>query len=127
MEINKFKCNICNKYYKSYKSHWNHTKKYHDNIPTNIPNISPDIPNISQHIPNISPQINNDNQLNIKKIDKRNCDYCNKILSSYKNLHRHQQTCKFKNNQHDKMINEIDELKKMVAELIKNKSNNCLI
>ena len=95
METNNFKCNICNKYYKSYKSLWNHKKKFHADIPTNIPNISHDIPNIS-------PYINNESQPNIKKIDKRNCDYCNKILSSYKNLHRHQQTCKFKNIQHDR-------------------------
>jgi len=126
METNKFKCIVCNKYYKSYKSLWNHKKKYHDIIPANIPNISPDIPNISPHIPNISPEINNDNQLNIKKINKRNCDYCNKILSSYKNLHRHQQKCKLKDNEQDKkeMKKEIAELREIVAELIKNKLNN---
>ena len=116
METNKFKCNICNKYYKSYQSLWHHKKRYHINIPTNIPNISP-------HIPNISPQINNESLPNIKKIDKRNCDYCNKLLSSYKNLHRHQQTCKLKENDKKDMRKEIEDLKKMVADLLNSKIN----
>jgi len=122
METNKFKCNVCNKYYKSYQSMWHHKKRYHDNIP---PVLSPNISNISPDIPTFNPQKNNERQQIIKKIDKRNCDYCNKILSSYKNLHRHQQTCKFKENENDKteMKKEIAELREMVSELIKNKSN----
>ena len=122
MEINKFKCNTCNKYYKSYQSLWHHKKRFHSDI---SPNISPDIPKISPNIPNIYLTTNNESQQIIKKIDKRNCDYCNKILSSYKNLHRHQQTCKFKENDKEKieMRKEIAELREMVAELIKNKSN----
>ncbi len=91
MDENKFKCVICSKYYKSYKSLWNHKKRYHSNISSNIPILSPDIPIIS-------PQINNESIQNIRKIDNKKCDYCNKILSSYKNLHRHRQTCKLKNN-----------------------------
>ncbi len=116
MDENKFKCVICSKYYKSYKSLWNHKKRYHSNISSNIPIISPDIPIIS-------PKINNESIQNIKKIDNKKCDYCNKILSSYKNLHRHRQTCKLKNNDKEEMKKEIAELREMVAELIKNKSN----
>jgi hypothetical protein len=118
MEENKFKCNTCNKYYKSYKSLWNHKNKFHTDIPTNIPIISPDIPMIS-------PKNNNDCQPNIKKIDKRNCDYCNKILSSYKNLHRHLQTCKYKKQEQEKkdMKKELEDLRKMVADLINSKTN----
>ena len=116
MEENKFKCNTCNKYYKSYQSLWHHKKRYHSNISSNIPILSPDIPIIS-------PQINNESIQNIRKIDNKKCDYCNKILSSYKNLHRHRQTCKLKNNDKEEMKKEIAELREMVAELIKNKSN----
>ena len=129
MEENKFKCNICNKYYKSYKSLWNHKKKYHKDIPTYIPDISP---SYTHHIPNISPEYphnsindNSNSQPIIKQTEKRNCDYCNKILSSYKNLHRHLQTCKLKKQEQttEEMKKEITELKQMVAELIKNKSS----
>ncbi len=129
MEENKFKCNICNKYYKSYKSLWNHKKKYHEDIPTNIPNISPlypqNIPNISPEYPHNSINYNSNSQPIIKQTEKRNCDYCNKILSSYKNLHRHLQTCKLKKQEQTtaEMKKEISELREMVAELIKNKSN----
>jgi hypothetical protein len=108
MDENKFKCDICKKYYKSYQSLWHHKKRYHTDIPINIPDISPNIPKISPNIPKISPNIPNISlEKNIKKIDKRDCDYCNKTLSSYKNLHRHQQTCKFK-----KQEKETEELKK---------------
>ncbi len=143
MEENKFKCVVCNKYYKSYQSLWNHKKKFHINISNIIPIISPNIPNhipiISPNIPITSPDIPTVlSEKNIKKIDKRNCDYCNKTLSSYKNLHRHQQTCKLKTHEHTKIkeneelkvrikqqeeqILEIVELKKMVADLINYKS-----
>ena len=114
METNNFKCNICNKYYKSYKSQWNHKNKYHKNIPTNIPKI-----------PTFNPQIPTKNATcKMKKTDNRTCIYCNKEYSSYNSMNRHVQTCKLKNNQQEEMRNEITELKNMVAELIKNKSNN---
>ena len=117
METNNFKCNICNKYYKSYKSAWNHKNKYHKNIPTNITKI-----------PTFNPQIPTKNDIcKMKKTDNKICIYCNKEYSSYNSMNRHVQTCKLKNNQQEEMRNEITELKKMVAELIKNKSNNCLI
>jgi len=122
MEENKFKCDNCNKYYKSYQSLWHHKKRYHTCI---SPEYHPNIPIISPNIPIISPANNNESRVNIKITDKRNCDYCNKILSSYKNLHRHLQTCKLKNNDKEKteMKKEIAELREMVAELIKQKSN----
>jgi len=134
MAENKFKCDICKKYYKSYQSLWHHKNRYHSNIPSNIPTISPNIPiniptispNIPINIPTISPNIPIiSSEQNIKKIDKRNCEYCNKILSSYKNLHRHQQTCKFKKQEkeNEELKKELIELKKMVAELINTKSN----
>ena len=68
-------CNICNKDYKTYKSMWHHKNKYHSYIPIhpqNIPTIPPIYP---QNIPNI-----------VKKTEQTICDYCNKKMSSYKNL-----------------------------------------
>ena len=115
MDTNKFKCNICNKYYKSYKSLWNHKKKYHFEIPT----LDQHIPTLDQHIPT------NNTQSKMKKTANKNCVYCNKQFSCYNSMNRHLQKCKLKDNDKEKneMKNEIAELKKMVAELIKNKSN----
>ena len=33
---NEYKCNICNKLYKSYQSLWNHNNKFHDTTSANI-------------------------------------------------------------------------------------------
>ena len=108
MEENKFKCNICNKYYKSYQSLWHHKKRYHGGIPT-----------LDQQIPT------NNTQSKMKKTDNTNCIYCNKQFSCYNSMNRHLQTCKLKDNDKEKteMRKEIAELREMVAELIKQKSN----
>lgn len=133
MEENKFKCMTCKKYYKSYQSLWHHKKRYHENIPTNIPILSPNIPILPTNIPILSPEIdsNTNSDLYIKKTENKTCDYCNKILSSYKNLHRHLKICKLKEKEEEQekeekeeMKNEIVELKKMVEELIKNKGKS---
>jgi len=116
METNKFKCNICYKYYKSYQSLWHHKNRYHVDIPTN-----------DQHIPTKYPQIPTYNDtIKMKKTDNKICIYCNKEFSCYNSMNRHQQKCKFKENENEKteMKKEIKELREMVAELIKNKLNN---
>jgi hypothetical protein len=122
MEENKFKCNICNKYYKSYKSLWNHKKKYHYDIPTNDQHL----PTNDQHLPTKKPQISPKNVLiKMKKTDNTICIFCNKKLSCYNSMNRHLQTCKLKKQEQntEEMKKEITELKQMVTELIKNKSN----
>lgn len=58
-------CKNCNKIYKSYKSLWNHNKKYH------------------QEIKNKNPDSN----------DKYNCRVCNKEFSKYQNRWRHEKSC----------------------------------
>jgi hypothetical protein len=50
-----------------------------------------------------------------KKTEQRVCNYCNKELSSYKNLHRHLQICKMK----DTIIKENEDLIKANEELKK--------
>jgi hypothetical protein len=115
MEENKFKCNTCNKYYKSYQSVWHHKKRYHVEIPTNDQQKH----TLNQHLPTYIDSIK------MKKTDNKICTFCNKLFSCYNSMNRHQQTCKFKKNQIEKeeMKTEIAELKKMVADLIKTKSN----
>ncbi len=98
MEENKFKCNECNKYYKSYQSLWNHKKKFHQQIPT-----------IHQHNDEIIPTNNPQNihKQKIKKTDQTECIYCNKQFSCYNSMNRHMQKCKNKQN----IIKENEELK----------------
>ncbi len=107
MEENKFKCDVCRKYYKSYQSLWNHKKRFHSDISSNIPIISPNGENniliLSSNIPT---------KIKIKKTEQTECEYCNKCLSSYKNLHRHMQKCKTKQN----IIKENEELKNKTKE-----------
>ncbi len=106
MLAKKHTCNICNKDYKTSQSLWNHKNKIHKNIPE-----------ISSHKMYIIPEISSNNTLDIpiasqntlKKTEQRVCNYCNKELSSYKNLHRHLQICKMK----EIIIKENEELKRM--------------
>ena len=90
MDENKFKCNICNKYYKSYQSLWNHKKKFHAQSMTNN-----DQNYIKQHNQNMT---NNDHNTKIKKTENTICEYCNKTLSAYTHLRRHLKICKTKIN-----------------------------
>ncbi len=98
MDENKFKCNECNKYYKSYQSLWNHKKKFHQQIPT-----------IHQHNDEIIPTNNPQNihKQKIKKTEQTECIYCNKQFSCYNSMNRHMQKCKNKQN----IIKENEELK----------------
>ena len=80
-----YRCNKCNKEYSSYKSLWNHNKKFHlvqkqlynENITKNITNINE---NITKNI-----------------IKKFNCKYCNKQFNYYQNNWDHEKNyCKKK-------------------------------
>ena len=74
-----YKCNICNKLYSSYKSLWNHTKKFHKNI-------------ITQNNHSITPMITHDNL----SINNLKCKYCCKIFAYNQGRWRHQKICKEK-------------------------------
>jgi hypothetical protein len=82
-EKKEFKCNVCNKFYKNYKSLWKHNYVYHKK--ENIQNI---------HIPENN--IQNDIQNNIQNI-QNNCINCNKNLSNYFSKWRHEKRCSQKN------------------------------
>jgi hypothetical protein len=126
MDIKTYTCKICSKDYKSYKSLWYHKYKYHSNISPEYPqNIPPISPLYHHNIPNIS------TNAIIKKTDKTICDYCNKQMSSYKNLNRHLKTCKIKEKklleyedlkqEHEEMKKAFEELKSMMSEMMNNK------
>jgi hypothetical protein len=117
MEENKFKCDVCHKYYKSYQSLWNHKKKIHSKSPQDNSNKPQDNSK--------SPQINS--IISNEPINKLTCKYCSKIYSRMDNLNRHIKACKLKedntNNETAELKKEIVELKKMVADFINYKSN----
>ena len=96
-----YKCNICNKIYSSYKSLWNHNKKFHI-IEDNINNIS-------------------------NNLLKYECDYCNKKFKNYQNRWKHKKICKNKELENNKETNE-NKVKKLENELdiIKNQLNELL-
>jgi len=101
-----FSCNICNKTYSSKSSLYNHNKKYH----TNKSNINQNIINYTTIIPQkttIIPQ-------NTTKI---NCKYCNKTLSRYDAVKRHELKCKNKNKIEDVLKLELAKEEKEILKL----------
>jgi len=103
-----FSCKVCNKYYSSYKSLWNHNKKFHN---TPLPQITSNSLNFTS------------NSLNFE------CIFCNKIFNRKDNLHRHNKTCKLVNNnkieqleeKNKELENTIKEIKKQFSLILKEK------
>ena len=103
-------CNICNKVYKSYKSLWNHNRKYH-------------VVNCCQNVVN-------------EIVKEFECKYCKKVLADRHSKSRHEKKCKEKTETNK---NEIEIIKKEIENLkkksfgyttinkIKNITNNGII
>ena len=107
-----YECKICNKNYSSYKSLWNHNKKFHNNKQPKTTIKQP----LYNHKTTIKP-LNNELNINNNLI----CKFCNKIFYHYNNKWRHQKTCNKKeiiNNENN--TNKIEKLEKKV-ELLENK------
>jgi hypothetical protein len=96
----RFKCEVCNKFYSSTNSLWNHNKKFHK---TND--------NIIQ---------TNDNKNEIKCKQSINCKYCKKEFSHRNSRWKHEQSCKTKTIQESNKI----ELLEMKIKELENKINN---
>ena len=106
-------CNICNKDYSSYKSLWNHNKKFH---------------NISDNT-----LIIHDNTLIIHNDKKYNCCNCNKIFNNYQNRWKHQKICKdtnillnleLKNKELEKKINKLENIISKSTKITNNNTTN---
>jgi hypothetical protein len=99
-----FSCNICNKFYASYKSLWNHCNKFHkpvclkesENVKENVKNVKENVKNVKE---------------NVKK--SLTCDFCYKIFNNRPAKCIHKKTCKSNHTQ----INEVETLKNTVNEL----------
>jgi hypothetical protein len=69
-------CNYCNCYYKTYKTRWEHIKKYHSTSKNDMSSFGI---HFGIHDVIIQP--------------KNNCKYCDKLLSTRQNRWRHEKTC----------------------------------
>jgi len=107
-----FSCNICKKVYRSYKSLWNHNRKFHFKVkPECIPNVVLSIPERSPNVIQCNPIT-----INMSVI----CKYCNKQFSSRQNKWKHEQKCKVIHNNvtfNEKNNQEIEELKDTINNL----------
>ena len=109
----RYSCNTCNKNYASYKSLWNHNKKFHN---SNILSDSIILVNDSK-LPHNTSKITQNTSIH-------SCKYCVKSFTRKDNLTRHEKTCKSKINEDNKiqqLENEIQKLKQEFALLVKEK------
>ena len=116
----KFNCKICNKFYASTNSLWNHNNKFHKNISNeNIVESQPILiesqPNIVESQPNI-----------VESQPIFNCKYCNNVYKHKQSKFKHEQKCKMKNNiqpiiennnKIEKLEKENEEIKNTIVEL----------
>ncbi len=114
-----YKCNICDKKYKSYQSLWNHNHKFHS---TNITIQSPN----SHHLDTIkSPE---SHQYIVEK-NCLKCTYCSKAFSFKQGKYRHEKNCKVKKQKEleDSIYkNELEKLKKDFELFKKQKSTKII-
>ncbi len=109
-----FKCEQCNKSYKSYQSRWNHVKKCHkDCVVKNVVNVVEDVVK----------------DVVVKKTTE--CIYCNKVLADRISRWRHEQKCNKKiddihedklillEQQNEKLESKIEELKDLLLKSMK--------
>jgi hypothetical protein len=97
MDENKFKCSICNKYYKSYKSLWNHNKQFHTQ------KSSESNPIVTQSNPKVTRVKTEEILVSNDNIFK--CKYCSKNFKYKQGKWRHEKKCNDKGNDKDKIIN----------------------
>jgi DNA-directed RNA polymerase subunit RPC12/RpoP len=117
MEIisGKYICSICNKKYSSYKSLWNHNKKFHTKIVSNV---------IEKNMTNVIPV--NENVLPSIKIKKYLCVKCNREFNSRQRKWSHEKICKIQL-QADIKTNELEELKGLKNSILEFLKNNAKI
>jgi prophage antirepressor-like protein len=108
-----YKCDICNKFYASYKSRWCHKNKFHKNESNNV---------VIANVNNVNTNVNTITNVNIvnKKIIK--CENCSTVFSSRQAKYLHKKKA-CKNNPDKKLDNNIDkkleEFKNNILELLK--------
>jgi len=106
-----FKCNICIKYYSSKSSLCNHNKKFHSNVCTSNVNVC-------------TSNLSNCTSKSTSNVSIHKCKFCFKIYSSRQNKWNHEQKCKNKEDNKDKIKQleaTINELKAQVQTILNEK------
>ncbi len=135
------KCNICNKYYSSYKSLWNHNKEFHKNNNLIVKNVNENVKNVINNVKNVNENVKNVNE-NVKNVKSLTCELCNKIFNNRpaKSIHKKkctEQACRIKEEEANKIKqqeennkikqqeenNKIKQLEEIIIELKKQVSN----
>jgi hypothetical protein len=115
----KYNCTICNKFYASTNSLWNHNNKFHKNNDINVNDVNVNVNDVNVNVNDVNVDI-----IETKKIIK--CEYCNKIYSSRFSKSNHKKICKMKNNiqpiiennnKIEKLEKENEEIKNTIVEL----------
>ena len=110
-------CKICNKYYSSYKSLWNHNKKFH-------------ILEVSKSNSKVTLKSSKSNSKVTLKLSKSNsnvseeklhfqCNFCDKKYKYKQGKYKHQLICKYKNSNINNLQKENIEIKNTLNELLK--------
>jgi len=102
-------CNICNKKYVSYKSLWNHNKKFHK-VDNDVKKVVPDDNTVVKNVVNV-----------VKKSGKNNiCKKCNKELCDRVSRWKHEQKCVEDNKSELEEIKaEMERLKEIIQKSLK--------
>ena len=107
-------CKFCNKEYASYASRINHIKKFHSEP---IKSTTSEIAKTSLESKNFSPEIAN---ILLKK-DNITCEHCKSTFTRIDSLRKHNNRCKIKNNEDNKLKHENEQLKEIVEKVKKEK------
>jgi hypothetical protein len=86
-----YKCELCNKEYKSYQSLWNHNKKFHEK---NVKNVINNVKNVNNTLKSLT------------------CEICNKVFNNRPAKSIHKKTCN--KSEIIELKEEINELKKII-------------
>jgi len=101
-----FSCKLCNKNYSGYKSLWNHTKKFHNKLSSNVNQMSP----TCQPMSTVCQPIEN--------INKAKCEFCNKEFNTRQSKSKHKKKCKQPDtNKFEELAEKNKELEKTINEL----------
>ena len=136
MNKKEYSCKICNKNYASASSLWNHNKKFHESIHksnVNIMSTSCQLLSTPGKLMSTSCQLLSTQNIN----DVLQCKYCNNIFNIRQTRWKHEQKCKIKYDEINKLKlincnlhNEIELLKKnnnqiiSTNKIINNNNNN---
>jgi hypothetical protein len=86
-----YRCNICNKYYKTRQSLWNHNSRYHKDDDNHIIDRNDYDVNLISNSVHSNNHLDNHND-DLSKIYK--CKKCKKEFNNYQNRWRHEKNCK---------------------------------